>query len=814
MLLKHLFILMQKIFIVGACLLIFSGQTVSQTYSIGGKITDKITGLPLSYANVRVLNSSLGTASNPEGEYEIKLDAGNYQLIASYIGYKTDTISVELKSNFADADFSLLQTDVTLPEIVILPGENPALEIMRNAVRKKKERDKKISGYEFEAFTKAVIRTPGEIKAGSNTIVIDVGGEDTTLNIAGIIENESKGYFQKPDNYKEIITARKQTANFPSTINILTGGRVMQNFYNDEISFLGEFLPGPLADYSLNYYYFYIERIVAIDNKTIFQIHMTPDDESDPGFEGSIYILDETYDLIKVDLNLNKAANPGGVFDTVSIFQQFAFYDESVYMPVDYRLFANVNYLNIARFGFGLNTILYDYKINPEFNEDIFSKAIVTVEPEADKKDSLYWLSTQTIPNTEEEAKAYNRIDSIKNVPRTFWDDFSILSSRIKLSDNFEISAPLEIYHFNRIEGHSLDYGFFLNDALDKRLSSSLKFSYGFADEKFKTDFYSSYRLGDYRTYKIQLNAFNRINVLFGESDDYNELTPTILALLTKYEFRDYFYSKGFDLEISGDVFPVVNLKLGFINRTDKNAYNNSDFSFFSKNKTYRSNPAIYVTKVNAVKTGFKLDFRDFIEDGYSRRRISLGGSYITFEGDVTLSDPDILKSNVDFTKYELRSETRLRTFRNCILNIKTNLIYNNGTLPFQMFHSLPGNIDAVSGSYTFRTLKYNEILGDRIVTIMIEHFFGNELFRWLQVPGLKDWDIILDSFFNIAYTDISNKSKTILNYSLQTFKNPFYEIGFGIGHALLPLTIEFAWKLNHKDVNNFRVSINSFIVN
>ncbi len=793
---------------------IYSNQILSQTFSISGKLRDKETGKPLRYANVRILNSFLGTTSNLEGKYEIKLLAGNHKLIASYIGYKTDTLSVILNSEMSEADFNLLQIDVPLPEIVVLPGENPALEIIRKAIERKKERESKILSYEFEAYTKAVVRTPNEINPSSNSINVSVGEDDSTLKITGIIENESKGYFQKPDSYKEIITARKQTANFPSAINILTGGRVMQNFYNDEISFLGEFLPGPLADNSLNYYYFYIEETVAIDNKIVFRIHMAPDDKSDPGFEGNIFILDKTYDLIKINLNLNKAANPGGIFDTVNVFQQFSLYDESVFMPVDYRLFANVNYLNLARFGFELNTILYDYKINSEFDDNIFSKAIITVQPEADSKDSLYWISTQTIPNTEEETNAYNRIDSIKSIPRTFWDDFSILSSRMKLSDNLEVSAPLGIYHFNRVEGHTIDYGFFLNEAFNKRLNSTLKFSYGFSDEKFKTDFYSSYLFGDYRTYNLKLNVFDRINVLFGKPENSNELVATLLALLSKYEFMDYYYSKGFDIEFWGEVFPVLSLGLGFLNRTDNDAYNNSDYSFFAKDKTYRLNPAIFETKINAVTAGFKLDFRDFIEDGFSRRRISLGGNYTTFEGDITLSNQDILKSNVDFTKYELRSDTRLRTFRNCVLNIKTNFVYNDGTLPLQMLHSLPGNIDVVSVSYSFRTLNYNEMLGDRIAAIMIEHFFGSELFRWLQIPGLKDWDIILDSFFNIAYTDISDKSRSILNYPQQVFKNPFYEIGFGIGHALLPLTLEFAWKLNHKDGNNFRVSINSFIFN
>lgn len=792
---------------------IISHHSFAQTFSVKGNIKDKITSKPLSYANVRVLNTSLGTASNIEGKFEIKLSEGEYHLIASYIGYKTDTVIVKLNSDLKNIDFNLQQTDVKLQEIVILPGENPALEIIRRAIDRKKERNEKIFRYEFEAYTKGILRTPEDVSAGGNTVSVSIGDtEDKELKIAGIIENESKGYFQKPDSYKEIITARKQTANFPSSINILTGGRLMQNFYNDEISFLGIYLPGPLADNSLDHYYFYIKETVAIDDKTVYKIYMTPDNESDPGFEGSIFILDKTYDLIKVDLNLNSAANPGGIFDTINVFQQFSAYEDSIFMPVDYRLYATANYLNIARFGFELNTILYDYTLNPEIDEDIFSKAIITVQPDADEKDSLYWVKTQTIPNTQEETKAYSRIDSIKSIPKSFWDSFSIISPRMNLTDNIEVTAPLAVYHFNSVEGHALDYGLYLNDAFNKRFSSYSEFSYGFSDKKLKKTFSGSYFIGDYRTYKFEVNAFDRINILFGESnvDPYSQFIETLLGLFFKTSVNHYYYSDGFNFKLRGEVFPVLSLSIGFLNRTDHNAYNNSDFSFFAKNKKFDTNSPVYETKINAITTGFKLDFRDYIEDGYSRRRISFGGSYITFGGNVTYSNSDFLNSGLEFIKYELTSNSGIRTFNNSLLNMRTEFVYGSSPIPYQMLYFLPGNISYLSRSFTFRTLDYNEVVGDRIVTLNVEHFFGNELFRWLSIPGLKDWDILLNLFFNAAYTDISNESRSLLVVQQQVFKNPFYEIGFGLGHALIPLQVEFAWKLNHRGENNFRVGINS----
>jgi len=585
---------------------------------------------------------------------------------------------------------------------------------------------------------------------------------------------------------------------------------VIQNFYDDDINFFGRDLPGPLSDDALDYYYFYIEQIVLMNDRKVYKIFMAPDDYVNPGFEGSVFITDSTFNLIKVDLQLNRSANTGGIFDTINVIQQFDNY-EQIYMPADYRLFLTVNFLGLVRVGFELNSVLFDYKINPQISDDEFTKAIVTVLPDADKKDSLYWVSTQSIPNTHEEDSAYIRIDSISRVPISFWDRFEILSTRTYFSDNFAINAPFNLYHFNMVEGHSLKLGLYIDDYLNRRLNSSLEFSYGFSDKKFKTDFSAEYLLGDYRTYGLTFNAYNKLKILFGTSDAYNDLTATLLALLNKEEFRNYYYSSGFDFTITGEVFPVLELSVGFINHTDKSAQNNSNFSFFRKDKSYKENPPIYETKIIGLTAGFELDFRDYIEDGYFRRRASFGRSYILFSGDVTYSNRDLLSSNLDFTIYELRIRSFLRTFRSAFLNMRVHTMYNDGTLPYQDMYALSGNINLVSKNYTFRTLRVNEVFGDRIVTINLEHNFRDELFKMFNIPGLKDWEVTLNAFLNIAVSEIGQKSAELLPTDLETFPHPFYEIGFGIGQGILPIQLEFAWKLNYRGNNNFVVSINTF---
>ena len=805
---------MKNIFLFIAVLIIlFQVSTNAQYYFVRGDIKDAETTEPLSFANVRVAGTTLGTSANKSGEFELKIPEGKHTLIVSYIGYISDTVQINLDKNLSAIVFKLQQTKITLPEITVVPGENPAIGIIRKAIERKNERNKLLTDYNFKAYTKGVVWSDSDLEGGRQSLNIGLGSKDSVeLKINGIIENESEGYFSEPDNYKEIITAQKQTANLPSSLNIFTGGRIIQNFYSEEISFIGKEMPGPIADDALEYYYYYLVKTLAIDDRIVYQIYLAPDYSSNPGFTGDIFIVDSTFDLIKVDLQLNRAASTAGIFDTINVYQQFNDYN-GVFMPADYRLYVHANILGLTQLALELNTILYDYNINKIISDDFFDEVIIKVLPGAAEKDSLYWSQTQTLPGTKEESLAYARIDSIENLPHSFWDDFSFLSTRMSFSDNFTVSAPLGMYHFNRVEGHAIDFGLFVNDLLKQRFNSSLKMNYGFADKRFKTDFNGSCLLGDYRTTKASVNAYNKLNTLFGESESYHEFFSSLLSLLNKYEFRDHYYSTGFGFNLSADVDPILRLNAGFENHTDRNAYKNSDFSFFKKNEKYKDNLPVTETTVRAINIGLDIDFRKFIEDGFFRRRFGLSGSYILLNANVKFADKNLLKNKIDFTTYETTVRGKLNSFGSSSLEFKIFGLFNSGQLPFQMLYSLPGNIDLTGQRNSFRTLGLNEVVGDKIITLNLDHDWGDNIFRWLRIPILKDLELQLNTYINAAYSDVSAKSKRLMPISTTTFKSPFLEAGFSIGHVLFPMTFEFTWKLNHFNGNNFRFGINSQLI-
>jgi hypothetical protein len=64
----------------------------SQTgYTISGKVIDEATKLPLQGASVFAENTTIGTATNEQGSFALRLPNGGYSMVISFTGYQTET---------------------------------------------------------------------------------------------------------------------------------------------------------------------------------------------------------------------------------------------------------------------------------------------------------------------------------------------------------------------------------------------------------------------------------------------------------------------------------------------------------------------------------------------------------------------------------------------------------------------------------------------------------------------------------------------------------------------------------------------------
>ena len=111
---------------------------MAQTGKIKGKITDLTNGDPLIGANVIIVGTSFGAATDVNGEYSISnLSAGTYEVKASYIGFQSITqtnvrVSADLTT---ELNFQLPAEGISVGEVVVV-SERPLINKSNtNAIR-------------------------------------------------------------------------------------------------------------------------------------------------------------------------------------------------------------------------------------------------------------------------------------------------------------------------------------------------------------------------------------------------------------------------------------------------------------------------------------------------------------------------------------------------------------------------------------------------------------------------------------------------------------------------------------------------------
>ncbi|MBN8673000.1 MAG: carboxypeptidase-like regulatory domain-containing protein [Chitinophagales bacterium] len=89
----------------------------SAQFTVYGTVLDSTTREPLGSASVFCQNTTLGTATNKQGEFSLQLKSGGYDLIFTYTGYQTQTIRIT--GDVTRFEILMIKEDKSLGEVVI-----------------------------------------------------------------------------------------------------------------------------------------------------------------------------------------------------------------------------------------------------------------------------------------------------------------------------------------------------------------------------------------------------------------------------------------------------------------------------------------------------------------------------------------------------------------------------------------------------------------------------------------------------------------------------------------------------------------------
>ncbi|MEC7863435.1 MAG: carboxypeptidase-like regulatory domain-containing protein, partial [Bacteroidota bacterium] len=115
---------MKKIFFLLSVLLsttLYCQNSHSSTGNIRGFVYEKESGEPVIFCNVFLKGTTIGTATDINGMYNIsKVNAGNYVLVVTYIGYDTTEVNISLKGGqILNQNLEIGETSIKLNEVTI-----------------------------------------------------------------------------------------------------------------------------------------------------------------------------------------------------------------------------------------------------------------------------------------------------------------------------------------------------------------------------------------------------------------------------------------------------------------------------------------------------------------------------------------------------------------------------------------------------------------------------------------------------------------------------------------------------------------------
>lgn len=796
-------------FLLALSLALFLGTSViAQTRTISGTVREGRSGPPLPFANVRIDGSDLGTTTDRQGRYTLQVGTGALHLVASYIGYVSERRSVNAGSTTQTVDFSLSPTDVALPEFVVTPGDNPALAIIRKAIEQREKRRDLLESYSFSSHSKLVTVVAGDIVRDAT--------KDST--VTGILESQTDAYWAKPNYYKEIVKARKQSSFIPSDANVMISAFFIADFSQDRLTINRKSITGPISLQGLKEYSYRLVGTTILDDQKIYMIDVVPWDEDDPLWKGRIYIADESYALMMVDLELNDSGLPP-FFKKLTFTQHFRLFEKKFWMPVDVVVSGEVELTMIITVGLRIEgfSVLQNYRFNQPFGEDLFDNVTIKVLKEADTRDSTWWATNQAIPNTEDEIRAYLKADSVKMAIEETRNEVGLTNlftgKSFGWGDTY-LSLPglLNLYHFNRVEGHALSFPLTLRLDRDPDHVLFLEGGYGFSRKAGTYESRLTLGLSRSLNARLTLGASDKLEWLDGGPQIFAELPATLSNLLAKYDHRDFYARRRLWTSLSFDPLPQIRMMVGVDRNDDESVTKNTDWSLLRRSMAFRDNPPINPGRVTSLRATFRYDGRDFIDNAGKLQRLGGTRSFDPVIG-VGYHDADVEGKQYHWISgfTQVQGDFTLGTWGETRYRFQAD--WSDGALPTQYLYSLYGSPEYLVAPGRFQTLNLREFGGDRRIVGRIAHDFGDYLWRWLGIPLLKSSGFGLTLFVNGAWTDMRESTRALQTVAIQTARVPVYESGFTL-RMFSFLDLSVAWRLNHfRDGRNVAFGISAALL-
>lgn len=764
-------------------------------HKITGAVYDEDTGEAISHVTVQVPGSGPATRTNKDGRFQLIVPPGNYRLKITHVGYHSEQFEITVADSSVTRDVRLKKSVYNLGEReVSMRAYDPAQRIIAEAIKRKTDILTRIHDYSFEASTRLVLADAD--KPDSESIFL-------------IAESRTTSYWEQPDKYKEVITARRQSANISAEGNLVTVGQML-NFNRNRID-LGRYdVVSPTAHDAMDYYNYYLLDTVYIDDKPVFVLEVEPKNEYLPLFAGEIQIADSTFDVVKVDVGFS-AGIQLPMIHRARYYQSMAQIENRYWLPVEIGISGEVvfdvpfpgipNHMTFSHVA-----SIYQYRIDTGHPRGTFGEYDIEVDEKADDIDSAAWLAHQMIPLTDLEQRGYERIDSLKDAPKPLYKKIIKGVALIPLAAAF---GGYDIFHYNRVEGLYLGFGANIRK-LTPNARLRLKTGYAFEDESWQYEFGAGYRLWEKR--QLWVGGFYRDEIVHRPTVvSPPRFNSTLNALLFRLDPFDYHREKGAWGYFSFKPLNHFRLRMEYRDFRQSSKSKNTDWGVFRPSFIPRYNPPIVDGALRSIFAGINYDSRKLINS--KGRELTMNASrYLRIEAGIEYASSDFIDNDFNFRRYYVRIRSRVRLAGFGSTDLFGYVGASDGELPPQRYFIADYHNPGFFKMTGMNTTDEANFGGDRIAQVYAVHDFGTNMFRNSGDKYLKKIPFGLTVHGGAMWGEFSRKPM-LVDDSLRQAPAVYSEIGFGLNNLtpfLMPfnLSVDFTWQLSAYDTRKFAFMI------
>ncbi|MEX1132203.1 MAG: DUF5686 family protein [Flavobacteriales bacterium] len=713
------------VFLVCAC-------TAAAQFTVQGRVIDERSNEPLAFVHVVPEGQREGGTTDIDGRFSLEVPSAPVLLRFSYVGYKPTEVVAQAGQALV---VRMERATYELRTVEVLPGENPAHRIIKQVLANRKVNDglrnraHRYTSYSKTVFTaaldSAMINDPEKLASldSSDKEAYDWLEKQHLL----LIESATKRTFVPPASEKEeVLAMRVSGLKDPSLLGLAASTKTF-SVYEPQIALGEKTYLSPIGPGSTERYLFILEDTLYQGVDTVFIISYQPrSGRKFDALKGVLYVNTDGYALQNVIAE--PVERTGNV--SVKLQQQFSKVGGKAWFPVQLNTFLYFDGITVNKFkvvGIG-RTYLKDIRLDEPIAKREVRGPEFVMERVAARRDDAFWDSLRTDPLEGKELRTYVAIDSIsesQNIERKVrWLGY-LSSGRAGLGP---VDLLLDkVFGYNAYEGVRLGAGLATNDKVSRYFSVGGYGAYGFADKAWK--------------YGADLTL---------------KPAPGRGPVLRSYYALDVEESGGVRFPGPQRPFSSESYRLVFMDRMDAIERAGAELAFRVNSSLrmwvgteradrrnligYRyaqpSTDAITLLNDRFVTGSFSVGLRFAFREQVARlpdRQFGLGTRWPVLHVHAMRAVQGLWQGELDLWRVNVMVEKTFRLRMLGDLSIRSMAGMADPTAPYPFLYNMRGTFDRnvpVAAQYTFETMRPNEFLADRYVTLHLRHSFGNLLFK------------------------------------------------------------------------------------